>query len=97
MRYYCKRCGYMLPAPTSDRKDCIWCSSDVDTLETLNTGDIVRLNNRYNKLSRQQQVNYVIGLGLEGFTINEIATITGGTQKNIGIILQYAEICKAKK
>lgn len=85
---YCRKCGYI----KTIKRRCIWCTSDMDTLSALSEADMDLLQKRFANLAVQTRVNYIVALGLEGFTPDEISSITHKPVGQIEILLVHAGV-----
>lgn len=86
----CKHCGYRVSA----KSKCVWCENKRDTLENLNTQEVLLMHKRYAGLSRKGRTEYTIALGLEGFTPDEISVITNCSVESIQEVLINAQVYK---
>lgn len=85
---FCRRCGYV----KTEKRRCIWCSSDMDTLNSLPAEAMKATQDRFKKLKPQEKVNYIIAMGIEGFTPQEIELLTERTPEQIEALLVHAGI-----
>lgn len=68
----CSTCGYRV----SLKSECCWCASKNDALDVLSDEALEQEQERFWKLTRKQRTEFVIAMGLEGFTPSEISTMT---------------------
>ena len=93
MTVFCKACGYRV----TKKSRCVWCSNQQDTLEQLSVECIDVMNARYRALPRKTKTTYIIAMGLEGFTPDEICVMTDESTESIEKLLMQAEVCREPK
>lgn len=95
--YYCEKCGYRSSTWGHSRyqkSDCVWCNNKEDTLNILNEQVFDHMHQRFTSLKGKARTSFVIAMGLEGFTVDEISTMTNMSQYSIYNILQQADVIR---
>lgn len=85
---YCKKCGYV----KTEKRRCIWCTGDMDTLNSFNKDDFDYFVKRFRGLQSKVKANYIVAMGLEGLTTSEIKLLTGKSENDIEAVLIYAGV-----
>jgi len=66
----------------------------MDTLNAFTEENMQQFAKRFSGLSARMKVNYIVALGLEGFTVAEIESITKKPSEQVEALLVYAGVVK---